>query len=124
MSWSTRIDECAELLGDSLDHAAQVLGLLVGQACGRLVQQHDLGRADDGARDLDEPAVARAEAADLGVRGDLEADVVDRARTSARRDARPAPECSWIMAMLSNTDSCSIAISVWNVRRRPQRARR
>ncbi len=29
---------------------------------------------------------------------------------------RLAPECSWIMATLSKTDSCSIACSVWNVR--------
>src|SRR6185437_10519144 len=44
--------------------------------------------------------------------------------TSGRRVARFAPECSWIIATLSKTDSCSIAISVWNVRRSPQRARR
>ena len=44
--------------------------------------------------------------------------------TSVRRDARFAPECSWIIATLSKIESFSIAISVWNVRRSPQRARR
>src|SRR4051794_30041476 len=43
--------------------------------------------------------------------------------TSLRREARFAPECSWIIATLSKTESCSIAISVWKVRRSPQRAR-
>ena len=33
-------------------------------------------------------------------------------------------EFSWIIATLSNTDNSSIACSVWNVRRTPQRARR
>ena len=46
------------------------------------------------------------------------------ARTSSRREERFAPECSWIIATLSKIESCSIAISVWNVRRTPQRARR
>ena len=46
-----------------------------------------------------------------------------RARPS-RRDARlPWRECSCASATLSATESSSIACSVWNVRRRPQRAR-
>ena len=83
-----------------------------------------LGRADDGAGDLDQAPVARAEPADLHVRRHLEADVLDRAQDVGPPRRAAAPECSWIIAMLSNTDSCSIAISVWNVRRSPQRARR
>ncbi len=47
-----------------------------------------------------------------------------RSATSSRRTRAARPECSWIIATLSKTDSCSIACSVWNVRRRPQRARR
>ena len=46
------------------------------------------------------------------------------ASTSARRVARFEAECSWIIATLSKTESFSIACSVWNVRRRPHRARR
>ena len=44
--------------------------------------------------------------------------------TSLRREAPPSPECSCTIATLSNTDSSSMACSVWNVRRTPQRARR
>ena len=125
MSWSTRITSAPNSLGDPLDHAGHVLGLLVREPGGRLVEQHDARRADDRARDLDEAPVARAEPADLDVRRHLEADVLDRAQdVRAAATRAPAPECSWIIATLSNTDSCSIAISVWNVRRSPQRARR
>ena len=46
------------------------------------------------------------------------------ASTSALRVARFEAECSWIIATLSKTESFSIACSVWNVRRRPHRARR
>src|SRR4051794_18345911 len=46
-------------------------------------------------------------------------------RTSSRRDARlPWRECSCASATFAATLSSSIACSVWNVRRRPQRARR
>ena len=44
--------------------------------------------------------------------------------TSWRRVDPLILEFSWIIATLSNTDSSSIACSVWNVRRTPQRARR
>jgi hypothetical protein len=115
----------AGVLGDPADHLGEVLGLLVGQAGGRLVEQDQPGPADDRAGDLDQAALAGAERADLGVR--------DRAssRRTRSRPARPcagprraALECSWIIATLSYTDSSSIACSVWNVRRTPQRARR
>ena len=47
------------------------------------------------------------------------------ASTSSRREARlPRRECSWASATFAATDSSSIACSVWNVRRSPQRARR
>ena len=72
--------ERAELLRDALDHAGQVLGLLVGKPGGRLVEQHHLGRADDGAGDLDETPVASAEPADLDARWHLEADILDGAQ--------------------------------------------
>ena len=44
--------------------------------------------------------------------------------TSWRREEPLILEFSWIIATFSNTDSSSIACSVWNVRRTPQRARR
>ena len=56
----------ADLLGDAPDDMAEVLGLLVGQAGRGLVEEHEPGRADDGAGDLDEPPLAGAERATCG----------------------------------------------------------
>ena len=115
----------AELLRDALDHPRQVLGLLVGEAGGRLVEQHDPA-ARRRRRGRSRPGGARGRRARRPcVRRRLEADEVDRLEhvgACATRGSRP--ECSWIIATLSNTDSCAIACSVWNVRRSPQRARR
>ena len=83
------------------------------------------GPADDRASDLDQAALAGAERADPGVRVDVR---VRRTRSPRARPGGARPplslECSWIIATLSNTDSSSIACSVWNVRRTPHRARR
>ena len=72
------------------------------------------------------PAAGRGpERPDLGVRVGLETDELDRVEhVLAARADRSAFECSWTIATLSKTDSSSIACSVWNVRRTPQRARR
>ena len=81
------------------------------------------------------PTTARATSTRRRSRGAEAADLRPRRhrrarRTRSRRARRPrrttrfAPECSWIIATLSKTESFSIAISVWNVRRSPQRARR
>ena len=63
MSWSTRIDERAGLArGSAWITSAEVLGLLVGQPGGRLVEQHQPGLPDDGPGHLDEPPLARRRA--------------------------------------------------------------
>ena len=118
--------ERAELLRDPLDHLAEALCLLVGKPGRRLVEQHHAGLPDDGAGDLHEPALARAEPADPGLRRARRARRTSiAASTSARRrgalGARSArgssPRCRTPTAARS-------PCSVWNVRRRPQRARR
>src|SRR4051794_637314 len=63
--------ERGRVLGDRADHAPEVLGLLVGQPGGGLVEQHEPRRADDRPRDLDEAPLARAERRDPGVRIDV-----------------------------------------------------
>ena len=100
MSWSTRITSAPNCSGIFWITPLRCSVSSSGQPGGRLVEQHDLGRADDGARDLDEAPVAGAEPADLDARGDLEADVLDRARgrrpaaTRARRpSARGSSRC-------------------------------
>ena len=126
MSWSTRITSAPNCSGILLDHAGQVLGLLVGQARRPARRAARPAGAPTTARAISTRRRSRAPSPPtLTLRRHLEADVLDRAR--ARRPAAtrgPLPECSWIIATLSNTDSCSIAFSVWNVRRSPQRARR
>ena len=64
MSWSTRITSAPVCSGIAADDAPEVLGLLVGQAGGGLVEQDEPRLADDRARDLDEAALAGAERAD------------------------------------------------------------
>ena len=59
-------DQRAEPLGDRSDQPAEMECLLVRQPCSGLVEQHDAGSADDRARDLDEPALTRAEPGHLG----------------------------------------------------------
>jgi hypothetical protein len=83
-------DQGADVLGDAPDDAAEVLGLLVGQARGRLVEEHDARLADDRPGDLDQPALARAEAAYLRLRIDVQADERDRPERVLL--ARVAPE--------------------------------
>ena len=68
MSWSTSITSAPERSGIRPDHLAEVLRLLVGEPGGGLVEQHDPRAPDHGPRDLDEPALARAEPPDLRVR--------------------------------------------------------
>ena len=77
MSWSTRITSAPVSLGDPPDDGGEVLGLLVGQAGGRLVEQHEPRLADDRPGDLDEAALAGAERADRLVDVVLEADEGD-----------------------------------------------
>ena len=64
MSWSTRITTAPISDRDAPDDVAEVLGLVVGQAGGGLVEQHEPGLADDGPGHLDEAALAGAERAD------------------------------------------------------------
>ena len=80
MSWSTRMTSAPNCAGDPLDHLAELARLLVRKPCGRLVEQDDARVADDGARDLDEPPLVRAERADLRLRRPLEADELHRAQ--------------------------------------------
>ena len=69
----------SRLLRNSPDHLAQVLGLLIGQPGGGLVEQHQLRPSDDGAGDLDQPALTGPERAHRGIRIDLEPGERDRA---------------------------------------------
>ena len=65
MSWSTSTTSAPVSTGDPPDDAGEVLGLLVGQPGGGLVEQHDPGLTDDGSGHLDETALPGAEHADL-----------------------------------------------------------
>ena len=67
-------DEGAEAVRDRLDHAAQVLGLLVGQAGPWLVEEDDARISHHRARHLDEAPLVGAEAPDPCLGGCLEAD--------------------------------------------------
>src|SRR6185503_8647835 len=71
-------DERPELPRDRLDHAAEVLRLLLRQAGRRLVEQDDARAPDDRPGHLDQATLARAEPADPGPGRRLEADEVDR----------------------------------------------
>src|SRR3954452_5700915 len=63
--------ERTHVLGDAADDSAEMRGLLVGQAGGGLVEQHEARLADDRPRDLDEPSLAGAEGRDLHVGVDV-----------------------------------------------------
>ena len=54
-------DERTGLVRDPPDQRGEVVGLLLGEAGGRLVEQHEPRRPDDGAGDLDETTLGGAE---------------------------------------------------------------
>jgi hypothetical protein len=83
-------DERSGLLGDPLDGAAQLLGLLVGKTRSRFVEQHDARSADDGAGDLDEASLAGTERADLPVGIALQPDE----RDGRHHVLTPIPPCA------------------------------
>ncbi len=85
MSWSTRITRAPKRSGIARDETAQVLGLVVGKAGGRLVQQDNPRVAGDRARHFDQPPLACAQHSDLVVRHPVEPD--ERERLD---DVRPA----------------------------------
>ena len=73
-----------------------------GRPGGGLVEEDEARLADDGAGDLDEAAVARAEAADLRLGRRLEPDELERGEhVGPPRRPRFAFECSWIIATFS-----------------------
>ncbi len=89
------------VLGDPRDHVPEVRRLLVGQAGGRLVEQHHARLTDERAGDLDQPAIARAERPDPCLRVGLEPDERDRVEHVLAARADGAFECSWASATLS-----------------------
>ena len=126
MSWSTRITSAPDVLRDLLDHLPELLRLLVREPRGRLVQQHDPGLADDGPRELDEAprTGARAHRPSRSAEA-VEPDEGERAHDVVVAGRACASRVLVDHARRSRTrTAASIACSVWNVRRRPQRARR
>ena len=106
MSWSTRITSAPMRSGIAPDDLAELLRLLVREPGRRLVEQHDTRLADDRSRHLDEASLASAEPADLLARQSPRGRRTRAPRARRRcRDERRPPECSWIIATLSNTES-------------------
>jgi hypothetical protein len=68
----------APVLRDLLDHLGERGRLLVGQPSGRLVEQDEAWRTDDGAGDLDEAALGCTEGADGPLERVGETDELDR----------------------------------------------
>src|SRR3954469_18958070 len=73
-SWRLTDPPPVQVLGDGADARAEMIGLLVRQTCGRLVEQHDARPADDRSGHLHQPPLARAQRADLRGGVDLESD--------------------------------------------------
>ena len=122
MSWSTRIDERAGLLGDAPDQLRPRCSV---SSSGRPAAGSSSSTSRACRRRPGRPrraAAGRRRACRPGGRRRARARRTrPRRSTSWRRVARSPPVCSWTSSTLSNTDRLAIACSVWNVRRRPQR---
>ena len=79
MSWSTRITSAPNRSGIPWITPPMCSVSSSGSPAAGSSSSTTLRRADDGARDLDEAPIARAEPADLDVRRHLETDVLDGA---------------------------------------------
>ena len=101
MSWSTRITSAPMCSGMLRITRPEMLGLLVGQPGGGLVEQDDARLADDRAGDLHQAALARAERPDPGP-GSMSSPT-NRARPARPRAASrgSSAECSCTIATLS-----------------------
>ena len=123
MSWSTRITSAPNRSRDPAgSRRPRWHGLLVGQPGSRARRarrpaacRRRRGRPRRGAAHA-----RRARPTFEPWDGAVQADEVDGGAARRRvRVARPAPECSWIIATLSKIDSCSTAISRLERRAQP-----
>ena len=129
-------DPAAPFGDDPLEHRAEPGGLVAVETGRGLVEQQDVERAGQAARQLDQPSLPRRERAGL-LLGEMR-DAAQLERVGARRracaDARAGDATTWPRtrapavghslprATLSNTVSESQSSIRWNVRPRPRRA--